>query len=258
MKTFLLAAGLLLAGASAAQAQITMEHRYNAQILLHKLSNGTLKYAGYFSLTATTGQVRVYNLDHSLYRQVPVTLPASTEVQQLQYVSDNLFNTNTNLEMVLSMRQTSGNYLQMMSVIDETGTTILAEDSTAYPLIYNTPSGSKMVATFYTTGRTYSKIFALPGSYTPLRTQTAQGIEEAGAYPNPGRAAITLPYQVQRGQTGRLDVLDMTGRVVKTFAVDSTFDHLLLDSSELAAGTYVYRVTTPVDTSAGRRFVVER
>lgn len=255
MKKFLLAAGLLLAGASA-QAQITLEHKYAEQIQVFKLSTGEVKYAAYFP--GTSGQVRVYNQNHSILRQVTVPLPAGVDAY-VDYVSDRLFNTNSGLEFVLFYSSGAPNYTDKAQVFDEAGASLLQADSCSFIDIRNTPLGTKLI-TYQRkpTNGNYSKVYSLPGAITALRTSAAVGASTEVPYPNPASVAISLPYLVARGQVGKLVVVDAAGRVVTSYQVDSTFDALLLDAREVRPGVYHYRVESNGSTSPSKKFVVAR
>lgn len=255
MKKNLLLAGLLLAG-GVAQAQIVQERLYNTQLTVHKLSTGAVKYAGYFAGSGG-GQVRIYNNDNSLYRQVPLNLPTGAQPGPVLYVSDNLFNSNATLEMVVNFTVSNAAYSQAMRIIDETGAQLLALDSTSYPQVYNTPLGAKMLTNYFTSTRQYSKIFSLPGTYTALKTTTASQANELAPFPNPATTQIALPYTLAPGQQGDLTVTNAGGQLVRRFTVDSTFDKLLFDTQGLAPGLYLYQLRTVGKTSAPQRFVIQ-
>jgi len=253
MKKLLLLAGMVMAG-GAVQAQITQERTYSSIVEPGKLSTGDVKYATYVYSTATTGQVRIYNLNHSVYRQVNVTVPSGALVDAITYVSDRLFNTNAGLEFVLNLRNVSTSVYNGMRIIDENGTVLLARDTTSYPLIYNTPNGTKMLVTYYNNGAGSSKIYALGGTLTALKVASSATAADALPYPNPTAANIQLPYTVAAGQVAHLIVRDATGRQVASYRVDNTFDHLLFSARGLSPGVYFYTV----GDGPARRFAVQQ
>ncbi|MCB2379784.1 T9SS type A sorting domain-containing protein [Hymenobacter sp. BT635] len=102
------------------------------------------------------------------------------------------------------------------------------------------------------------RFYSIGGTYTPLKASTKLDELTASPYPNPAAESIRLPYLVKKGEVATLDVLNMTGQVVKSYQVDATFDHLQLSARELPAGTYVYRVTSATGATAGKKFVVSR
>jgi len=253
MKKFLLAAGLFLTGASA-RAQIALEQVYAADITAYKISTGDVKYVGYFP---SVGQIRIYNANHSVYRQAAFTPPANFQVQQIEYLSDRLFNSTPGLEMVVNMFNASVG-ASRMEVIDEAGANVITVDSSSYPQIFNSAAGTKMVANVYTPTRVYAKVYSLPGTYTALRTQEAKLSETAAPFPNPAADQITLPYRLQPGQSGTLTVFTSTGRQVASYNIDSTFDHLLLNARSLRPGVYSYQLTVNGQPGGSQRFTVTR
>lgn len=256
MKKTLLAALLLAAGS--AQAQITFEHKYAQQVKPFKLSTGEVKYATY--VPGTANQVRIYNQNHSLLRQITVALPA-TIGGDIDYLSDKLFNTTPDLEFLVYTYGYGSGVEPGAQVFSETGASLLRVDSTSFVDIYNSAAGTKLVtyqANNATSGAGYSKVYGLAGTRTALKTLAAAGPETAQPYPNPTAERVQLPYTVAAGQVGELTVTDVTGRSVAHYQVDATFDHLLFDTRGLRPGVYLYQVQVagrPV--AAARRFVVQ-
>jgi hypothetical protein len=264
-----LLAGLSLAG-GAARAQVTPEF-----ILPGTGSPAMVKIGGdmrYLIEDYTANEVVLYGLNHAVYKRLPIPALAGYTNPDFRMVSDALFDTDpTTAEVLIGYTNSGDNSLRKTVVYTETGSTIIALDSVFSNSIgfYNTSAGAKMVTTpnYNPTGgafRPYTRVYRLAGTYVaPLRTTTAATTMEGSAYPNPGRAgaSINLPYQLAAGQRATLDVLDMTGRTVRSFTIaGGTFDHLLLSPGDLPApGAYVYRVT-PANggaTMEGKRFVIE-
>jgi len=255
MKKALLA--LLLLAAGSAKAQITFEHKYPQKVNIFKLSTGEVKYAAYVS--GTTNQVRVYNQNHSLFRQLSVPLAATVQAE-VDYLSDKLFNTTPDLEFMLYCYDPAPNApLAFAQVFSETGTSLLRVDSTNFVDIYNSTAGTKLVTYQRTVAGDsyYSKVYALGGSRAALKTTDAAGKEAAQPYPNPTGGQVQLPYKVAAGQVGELTVTDVTGRTVAHYQVDGTFDHLLFYARGLRPGVYLYWVQVAGQSSATRRFVVQ-
>ncbi|TGE23541.1 T9SS type A sorting domain-containing protein [Hymenobacter metallicola] len=235
-----------------ASAQITLEKKHSSQLDFHKLSTGEVKYAGF---SEATNQVNIYNQNHSIYRQIPVNMPTGYTVDGVDFVSDKLFNTNAGLEvLVYFYSQTSApNFTR---ILDETGGTLTSLDSCLFVRVANTPMGTKMISYVSEGSASYSKVYGLGGTYTPLKTAGKADELTASPYPNPAAESIRLPYTVKGGEVATLDVLSMTGQVVKSYRVDATFDHLQLDAHELRNGAYTYRIVTAAGVSAGKKFVV--
>lgn len=263
MKNLLLLAGLLAAGISA-QAQVTPEAVLygNAPTAAMVKLNGDMKYV----TQGPTGQAYIYNLNHSVYKQLTPPAVSGYDISYIFFVSDALFDTSVANVEYMAYYGVSGNPDAARTIVySENGGVIATLDSvSSYGVkFYNTSAGSKMITSPGGSTRPYTRVYGLAGTYMPLKTTGAATQIEGSVYPNPGRtgAPINLPYQLTAGQRAALEVLDMTGRVVRSFAVaGGTFDHLLLSPADLPApGAYVYRIVPANGGAAtvGKRFVVQ-
>ncbi|MBO2009157.1 T9SS type A sorting domain-containing protein [Hymenobacter negativus] len=258
---YLSALAMLLAGS--VQAQVTPEKVYQGQGEIIRLSNGDYKYQ---TTQLATNQVNVYNLNHSVYKQLTVpSLGTAYEFRGVQYVSDALFDVNANnVEYIAHYGSTNVNGGLGKSVVySETGSQLAVLDSSNYYVsIYNTPAGAKMLSTIrtysnsYTLTREYTRVYSLAGRLA-LRAATPQLEDASGAYPNPAQALVNLPYSLQAGQTGSLKVYDMGGRLVGAYQIDSHINRLEMGTRDLRAGVYTYTVETAAGVTAGKRFVIQ-
>jgi hypothetical protein len=252
MKKTLLA--LLLLAAGSAHAQITLEQKYRGQIDVFRLSTGEVKYTSY--VPGTANQVRIYNQNHSLFRQLSVPLSANIG-GFIDFLSDKLFNTTPELEYMVYAYDMNAQVYPFIQVFSETGASLLRADSVNSVNIYNSAAGTKMVTEQSSPTGHYSKVYALGGTRVALKTADAAGRDAAQPFPNPTAERVQLPYTVAPGQVGELSISDATGRTVAHYQVDATFDHLLFDTRGLRPGVYLYRVQAPGQPAGGaRRFVV--
>jgi hypothetical protein len=262
-KVLYLAFLVALLASRSVQAQITPENAYQGSGYMIRLSSGDYKYQ---MLRSATNQLTLYSLNHAIYKQFTVPSGgAGYSTGNVSYVSDALFDTNpANVEYAVSYSNSSGpNTLYKTVIYSETGTQLALLDSTTYIQIYNTPGGTKMLASKFTyattTGtitREYTRIYTL-GGHLALRTATPTLPDAAGAYPNPAQSLVNLPYSVPAGQTGSLKVYDISGRVVGTYQVDSHINHLEMGTRDLRPGVYLYTVETLGGVSPGQRFIIK-
>lgn len=245
-----------------AQAQITPEKVYQGSGEMIRLSNGDYKYQ---MTRLGANQVTVYNLNHSIYKQLTVPgLSTSYELRSTQYVSDALFDLNpNNIEYIATYGSTTGSGVSKAVIYSETGTQLAVLDSANYYVsIYNTPSGAKLLNTIrvYSNASTltkeYTRVYSLAGRLA-LRVATPTLTDATGAYPNPAFAFVNLPYSVEAGKSGVLKVYDVSGRLVKSYQVDSHIDHLEMSARDLRPGVYLYNVETAAGASSSRRFSIE-
>jgi hypothetical protein len=253
----LLAAALLTG--RAAQAQITPEKVYNGGGYMVRLSNGDYKYV----MRDDNNQHTLYNLNHSIFKQFTPPVVSNAAPAGVAFVSDRLFDTNASTIEYLAFyyNPTNGNAIRA-TVFSETGAALAVLDSTYLADIYNTPAGTKLLAekvgynSAGTRTRNYTRVYSLPGQLA-LRAATPSAAEQVGsAYPNPAHEKVTLPYAVPGGQTGTLQVFDLSGKRVATYQVDGHVKGLEISAHDLRPGMYLYSVTTSAGTTAGSRFVV--
>lgn len=270
MKQFFYTFSLIaLLAAPAAHAQITPEKVYAGYGEVIRLSTGDYKYqltVRDATAAAALNRVMVYNLNHSIYKQLTVpSIGAAYQADDVQYVSDALFDTNPGtLEYVVNFGSSQVAMPHKSVIFSETGSQLAVFDSTNYYVsVYNTSAGAKLLTTTRvyngTTNiitREYSRVYGLPGRLA-LRTATPALADAAGAYPNPAQSTVALPYAVPANTTGTLKVFDASGRLAASYQVDGHVDRLALSTRDLRPGVYVYRVETTAGMTPGRRFIIE-
>lgn len=268
MKKTLLAAALLTTGI--AHAQITLEHLYAASspsnnFTTTKFSNGEIKYVTVSAAAAPV--VTVYNENHSVLKQMTAPAVANSYFSGIYLVSDKLFNQDAAIEYMAAYSVTSGsNTLYRLLVLNETGSQLLVADTATYYNVARVISGNTGIKLIIPTNRmnasgsstgTYTKVYALGGTSIPTAAKAESFSNTALPYPNPAESRITLPYQVPAGQLSNLQVVDMTGRLVRQYKIDGGFQSLELNASELGIGTYTYRVVSATGAvTLGNKFTV--
>jgi hypothetical protein len=75
--------------------------------------------------------------------------------------------------------------------------------------------------------------------------QVTQEFKEIGLFPNPSNGLMYLTYNGKEKKTQTFIITDMTGRVVLLENLELSPDkNVVIDASSLAAGLYLYRITT--------------
>ena len=82
---------ILLFSIATLHGQITLQHTYNYSTAVVKLE--TLGYK-YYLMDVPTKQVRIYNMDHSLFKTINCTVPNGYFLADIKFVSENLFTTS--------------------------------------------------------------------------------------------------------------------------------------------------------------------
>jgi len=280
MKKFILIA--LLAFGINAKAQITLEQTYsngginNENLRFIQLTTGT-KYA---LVDSAALQVSIYNLNHSLYKAVTIPSQNGFNMWWVYFITDKLFDTDSTDIDYLIARYSTTTSLYSIKIYEESGNTLFTLDS-AYvggwggvyspKTIFNTDSGTKMIlsGTGPPNGTSWSKVYSLPGSltcgscgsiYGPLVSNGDNTVVRScltNPYPNPTNSTTRIDYVFPSGvNEGEIVFYDLQGKEIKRFKVDKTFDHLLISTADIPAGTYFFQLQTSNQASEGKKMVV--
>ena len=111
------------------KAQITLEHSYNYAVSVVNLSVSGYKYS---ALDATTQEVKLFNLNHSLWKTITLNIPSGYTLQSTNFISEKLFNLDNNVELLYTYYQTSPSTSYVSKIISETGAVLLT-----MPNVYN-------------------------------------------------------------------------------------------------------------------------
>jgi hypothetical protein len=263
------------------KAQITLEHIYtntsNATLGPQEFIPVYIGPSGFKYAIIDTNQIRLYNLNHSLFRQFPIPISAHGYSYNVFLITENLFDTDsTNIEYLVDKGAYSG-----VSVYREDTSLVFNEDSVGFlqngftstvpvtPLwipIVSTDSGVKMI--LIKPGDTSIKVYSLPGVLpscccgnsfiTGIQNPNGNFNNSMSAFPNPSNGNTTIEFNLPQGANkGEIVIYNMQGVELKRYTVDNTFHTLLLNNSEFHAGTYFYQLlTTNGGTSAKKMIVI--
>jgi hypothetical protein len=259
-------------------SQINLLHTYDSASTCNTSVNGQLMIVNfeisgqrYVKINRQGKCISIYNLNHSLLKNIslssfPVNAPYGT-VGDVLYLSENLFNTDSKIEFMYSLVNYGGSSVYT-GIYNEDGVLIFSDSAIAavkvnYPLqqfpIYNTPEGTIMILS-YKNGQ--AKVFSLPGTLSEgIVEANGQLMQQSGTfsnlYPNPGNGAVTLVYELPIGESeGELVLYDLQGTEVKRYTVDNTFKDVIIDNTQLPAGTYFYQLQTSKGAVGTKKMVV--
>ena len=279
MKKFLFLS--LIAFSIKVNAQITLENTYPTGSLLgERLSVVHLTTAGYKYVIYDTLHVKLYNLNHTIYKNItmPLTLSYANGFS-VQNVSDELFNTNpTDVEYLVQYNDV--NFVSHIRIYDELGNSLFSKDTvmlggiTNYTQqwVYYTPGGVKLVLSAkYPNTKAY--VYSLPGilACSDCTNGIVSGLANPGGdpnsnqkvnslsnpYPNPAINYTTIDYALPTGEKqGEIVFYDLMGKEIKRFKVDTTFSSIQVSTAEIASGTYYFDLITSGKKSEGKKLVV--
>jgi hypothetical protein len=253
------------------KAQITLEHSYpatsnNNQLFMVKLNAG-YKYQ---QLDPTNGTVKLYNLDHSLYKNISLMIPSGYTYLTISNLSDGLFDMDNNVEVCVSSYTYNSlvspiTFSYVTKIIKDNGTVVLNIPQCRYAYAYNTEAnGWKLIATMDSLNKSTNEkfdVYSLVGSM-PLATNIKNNDSETSTellnpFPNPSNNHTTIPYELPLNvTTAQLVIYDMNGKALKTFTIDHSFNTLELDNSEFPTGTYLYNISSQNWLSDSKKIIV--
>lgn len=270
------------------QGQITLENEYDADISTVLLESVGTKYISYNRMT---NQVKLYNLDHSIYKTITIpvnslyntSLYSTTAHSYVFYVKEGLFDTDSEIEFMFYYRaEKSGSpNINGTAIINEDGTLIF-DRKNAFPGGYINNFGTRKGIQAIVKGSNNTTkmilqstpavpidstfIYNLPGTLmcdpcggiTGARsTERQEQIVLDQNIPNPSTTYTVIGYELpEETTTATLKIYNTTGIELKSYDIDKTFDHLQVSTEDLPAGTYFYSINTSKGQVQSKKMIV--
>ncbi len=245
-------------------AQIFLENEYETSFLFNfnvtKLIDGKTKY--YLVINDT---LKIFNLNHTVYKQIPIPQQFKQEDYSVYYVSDKLFDIDSRVEYLLDHVSYTSKVTGSVKVFNEEGMEIFSADDyhifVAYfdgNSILSTENGVKMILGGWVDDKV--RIYSLPGFLPDNIKENANSPNIFGlsdSYPNPSKEYTRINYRLPRGiNDGEIVIFTLNGMELKRFSVDRTSDYLIVTTNDLPAGTYLYHLQTRSGISEGKKMIV--
>ncbi|MGC8866213.1 MAG: T9SS type A sorting domain-containing protein [Bacteroidales bacterium] len=232
------------------KAQISLEHEFS-WMSAASVNLPTLGYK-YYAMDAYNNKCIIYNTNYSIYKQVSIPVPAGYYLVDLQYLTENLFNTDSKLEflyVIYKYDSTLGYGMYSTRVMSEDGAQLLQVDGGGYSVVYPAAQGSKLFVWMYdfslSVYSTATRVYSLPGSYIAGSGIPGDDINPAmQAWPNPAREFILLPIPENAyGTPLSVSLVAPDGKKIpiSNFRVENQL--INLPTSGIAPGTYFYRIS---------------
>lgn len=244
-------------------SQITLEKTYSGVSagVAHTETYGDK----YYVMDVAGSQCRIYNLDHSLWKTVNLSVPSNYYLYDIQYVTDHLFNSDNSIEMLYvcyNYNSTGQYYTYDTRIATETGSQLLDIPGAGYNWITEAgTAGTKLLTYIYdysVSPYTIStKVYSLPGSLPAGYSEVQQPAAIMKAWPNPVHGTLTIEFSLPGGITqAGLNIMNSSGQRVRSYTVDGTFNDLLLDTGDLPSGIYFWNLEAPGYKSTTQKIVV--
>ncbi|HAQ64975.1 MAG TPA: hypothetical protein DCR43_03845 [Bacteroidales bacterium] len=253
---------ILIATAQISYAQITLEKTYTGVSagIAHTETYGDK----YYVMDVANSQCRIYNLDHSLWKSVGLSVPSNYYLYDIQYVTEHLFNTDNSIEMLYvcyNYNSTLDYYTYETRIASETGTLLLTLPGAGYNWITDVAgAGTRLLSYVYNYAvspyTVTTKVYSLAGSLSS-EASDATGAIGLKAYPNPVNGNLRVEYTLPEGlRQAELSVVNTSGQIVRKYTVDHNFDSLTLDTKGLAPGTYFWHLQAPGFQGSSQQIIV--
>lgn len=246
--------------------QITLQKTYNYSTVVVKLETLGFKY---YLMDVPTKQVRIYNMNHSLFKTINCTVPNGYFLADIKYVSENLFNSDSQVELAYTYYKyvstsTSYYYIYGAKVITENGTVLQSIDGAQFLYVNKTGDAEyKLFAYCFDYSvfpeKVWTNIYNISGFpvYSASISDKQQDVL-LNAWPNPASEGVRLEYELPANiKSASLNVYDTSGRKVKNFAIDSHSDHIVLNVNDLVVGTYLYYIEYDNQRTISKKIIVQ-
>ncbi|OFX19490.1 MAG: hypothetical protein A2033_08000 [Bacteroidetes bacterium GWA2_31_9] len=243
--------GIIALIVSNLNAQITLKHTFSGNISVVNTHHKTV----YFDAVINGNQFDFYNEDYSFYKTVTVAPLYGCKAYYISNVSDNLFNTDNDLEFTCAFLDTLNNQGYKLQLINENGTVIKDFGSVVnWGFPHKTVNNDvRFLVTRYVTYPAVSEteIYSLPGSIASTKALVSEANEYA-PYPNPAKNFINLKYNLNQSEVENLQIFNSAGQIIETKQIGGAFDKIVLDISSYPSGQYFYKYKTIT-----QKFIVE-
>lgn len=231
-------------------AQIVMEHSFLYSGTMTQLEKEGPKF---YLMDVTAKECRIYNLDYSLFKTIRLDIPADRYLYDIQFVTQNLFDTDDGVELLYVFYQyvqtaTSYYYVYTTRVADENGSVLLDLPGGSWSDIRNiSGSGSRML-TWITDYSVYpypveTRIFRLPGQMMGVEGGPSPDIYDNLVYPNPTSGFIRMRSAgLAVNDRAEWVIMDSAGKLIARVPIQEPGLPVNLKSLGLVAGIYLVRL----------------
>ena len=263
MKTYTITTLILLTGL-ALFGQPVLETTYTVSANICQMET-----AGevYYTMDVVNKQCRIYKMDHSLYKTISLPTPEGYYLENVQYVSENLFNDDNLVELVYSYSKyvptTESYYFTFETkLINEVGNVLLTIPGAGFTNIIETTTGDKKFLVYIYNYSvipyiTHTQVYSLPESALKSETFSQTSFEISDAFPNPAGSVLNIPVQLPSGaSSGILHFYDMRGNIVRSYPISESAQTLVLPTGNLIPGADMYKVESGILSSPSKKIII--
>jgi len=242
-------------------SQITLENIYSYSGAYAKLPVSGNKF---YIMDVATSQCRIYNVNHTIWKTLNLSVPANNYLYDLRYLSEGLFTTDNSLCLAYVYYlydATNAYYTFNAKIVKENGTELVAIPGCQYMEVVDLDNnGFKLVAYCYDYSvspyTVQTRVYSLPGQILSSVSKTLPGMS-ALPYPNPAPEFVTISYNATEfSGSGTLSIVDMQGNIVNQLLINSSNNRITIPTTTYSPGLYTYLVVAGSKTIDSGRFLV--
>lgn len=242
-------AGILIV-ATPSKAQILFEQSYFFSGSVAKLEKDGSKY---YVMDVSAKECRLYNLDYSLFKKIVLNIPTDRYLYDIQYVSQNLFDTDDGVEFLYVFYQyvqtsTSYYYIYTTRIADENGSILLDLPGGSWTDIWNIDGSGSRMLNYITDYSVYpypveTRIYRLPGQISGTASGILADSYDNRIFPNPTTGPVQMhPGGFDTNERAEWVIVDSTGKLIARLPVQDAGKPVDLKSLGLVAGIYMVRM----------------
>lgn len=240
-----------------AVSQINFENTYNGSAGLSLVNENTYRFYNYDTISKNCV---IYNEQHQIIKNIPLSVSSAQFVNSITYLSENLFNNDSKLELVYTTgewRQINDTYYiyYYTKVINESGEVLLNIPGCQYTSVTNIDSKSKLLAWTYdysiNSYATNTWIYGLPGQYSD--TKVLESSNEIYAYPNPCQEYIYLPINES---IKTIRIYNQNGQLIDEKETNSSSKNLKYNVNHFSAGMYFFQTVSEKGEGKLTKFII--
>jgi len=247
---------LLVVGYNYTQAQITFENSYNGYAGIVDLTNSGCMF---YVAEKDTEKLKLYNMDHALWKTIDLDIPAGYELLNVYHVAEMLYSLDGTVACSYSCFTVTPSLDYISKVIDENGNILVTIQDAAIATPWDAcEEGAKLIAsiTDYTSGDLSAKVYGLPGNiYTSVNSNIM--LEFQHPFPNPSNSMVTIPYFLPgEVASGELIIMNSQGQKVTNYPLDKQKENIQINTRQWVPGIYLYQIKTEQSISETYKLIV--
>jgi hypothetical protein len=207
----------------------------------------------FYLMDVPANQCRIYNPDWTLWKTIQLQVPSGKYLYDIQYVTQNLFNSDDGVELLYVFYQyvettDSYYYIYTTRIADESGSILLDLPGCSWTSIRNIEGDGSRMLNYIMDYSVYpytveTRIYRLPGSLTGVEEANLSNEDDSRLAPNPTDGPVHLESSDLR-VAGRAEwvVMTLSGELVARVPVADSGESVDLKGLGLSSGTYLVRL----------------